>query len=64
MYIIKMSFWNGNFKQSAVSFVTDPDFESLIKDLQINSEKKYFKLINNSVYNKTIKEKMNLKQIN
>ena len=58
-----MSFWNENFKQSAVSFATDPDFESLIKDLQINSEKKYFKLINNSVYNKTVKEKMNLKQI-
>ena len=58
-----MSFWNRNFKQSAVSFVTDPDFESLIKDLQMNSEKKYIKLINNSVYNKTVKEKMNLKQI-
>ena len=29
----------------------------------MNSEKKYIKLINNSVYNKTVKEKMNLKQI-
>ena len=29
----------------------------------MNSQKKYIKLINNSVYNKTVKEKMNLKQI-
>ena len=46
-----------NFKQLAIPFTIYSDSEPLIREFANNREKKYFKLISNSDYSKTIKGK-------
>ena len=57
MYVIKMSSPDENFKQLAIPFTIYSDSEPLIREFANNREKKYFKLISNSDYSKTIKGK-------
>ena len=57
MYVIKMSSPYENFKQLAIPFTIYADSEPLIQEFANKRAKKYFKLISNSDYSKTIKEK-------